>query len=213
MKKMTCIILGEQEMIAKQKLLARGIQLEVISIAWMALEFVLGVSAGLQAGSILLIAFGLDALLEVIAGGVLIWRLRAEYDGADNERVLTVERRASKIVKAILLLLATYVIVTSVINLVQHEVPGESGIGLVVAIASVVLMPVMTTMKRRLGAQIGSEALCEDAMCNVACAVLAALVLLGMLLTALFGLWWADAVAAVIFAIYIGREGLELFEK
>ena len=70
MKKMTCIILGEQEMIAKQKLLARGIQLEVISIAWMALEFVLGVSAGLQAGSILLIAFGLDARLEVIAGGV-----------------------------------------------------------------------------------------------------------------------------------------------
>ena len=82
-------------MIVKQKLLAKGIQLEVISIAWMALEFVLGLSAGLQAGSILLIAFGLDALLEVIAGGVLIWRLRAEYDGADNERVLTVERRAS----------------------------------------------------------------------------------------------------------------------
>ena len=133
-------------MIAKQKLLAKGIQLEMVSIAWMALEFVLGVSAGLQAGSILLIAFGLDALLEVIAGGVLIWRLRAEYDGADNERVLVVERRASKIVKAILLLLATYVIVTSVINLVQHEVPGESGVGLIVAIASVVLMPVMTTL-------------------------------------------------------------------
>ncbi|WP_245299352.1 hypothetical protein [Weissella confusa] len=82
----------------RQKLLARGIQLEVISMAWMAIEFVLGVSAGIHAGSILLIAFGLDAFLETVAGGILIWRLRAEYNGADAKTVARVERTASRLV-------------------------------------------------------------------------------------------------------------------
>ena len=98
-------------------------------------------------------------------------------------------------------------------NLINHEMPAESGVGLVIAIMSVILMPIMTTMKRRIGDRIQSEALRDDAMCNVTCAVLAGLVLGGMVLTALFGLWWADAVAAILFAIYVGREGLELFEK
>ncbi|MBJ7647486.1 cation transporter [Weissella confusa] len=197
----------------RQKLLARGIQLEVISMAWMAIEFVLGVSAGIHAGSILLIAFGLDAFLETVAGGILIWRLRAEYNGADAKTVARVERTASRLVKEILLLLSGYVLITSIMNLINHEMPAESGVGLVIAIMSVILMPIMTTMKRRIGDRIQSEALRDDAMCNVTCAVLAGLVLGGMVLTALFGLWWADAVAAILFAIYVGREGLELFEK
>ena len=88
----------------------------------------------------------------------------------------------------------------------------ESGVGLVIAIMSVILMPIMTTMKRRISDRIQSEALRDDAMCNVTCAVLAGLVLGGMVLTALFGLWWADALTN-LFAIYVGREGLELFEK
>lgn len=187
----------------------QSLQTEYFSTTWMAFEFVVGFYSGLKAGSILLIAFGLDSFLEIIAGSTLIWRLRKENNGAPEAEIERAEKRSSRIVGSILLLLAVYVTATSLFNLFTHQAADTSVSGIAIAIASVILMPFLTMRKRRLGKAIHSDALIEDGMCNITCAYMAGTVLIGALVTALFGWWWVDSVAALVLVYFIASEGLE----
>lgn len=190
----------------------RGIRTEIFSTGWMAFEFLVALYSGITAGSILLVAFGLDSCLEIIAGGTLIWRLRKEARGASAATIQRAERRSSLIVGTVLVLLALYVVGVSVVNLVTHQTAEASWSGLAIAGASVVLMPLLTLRKRALGRQLHSAALMEDGMCNITCAYMAGTVLVGALLTLLFNWWWADSVAALVLVYFIASEGWEALQ-
>lgn len=193
-------------------LVTQSLHTEYFSTAWMAFEFMVGFYSGLKAGSILLIAFGLDSFLEIISGSTLIWRLRKENAGAPAAEIENAERRSSLIVGSVLLLLSVYVVGVSLFNLFAHQAADTSFSGIAIAIASVILMPVLTLKKRSLGKSLHSDALVEDGMCNITCAYMAATVLIGGLLTTLFNWWWVDSVAALILVYFIASEGWESFQ-
>lgn len=190
-------------------LIQQGIKTEYFSTGWMALEFGVALYAGITAGSILLVAFGLDSFLEIISGGTLIWRLKKEVNGASPSVIKRAERRSLILVGTILLALAVYVVGVSLYNLVTQTAADTSLTGLLIASASVILMPCLTWRKRRLGQRVHSAALIEDGLCNITCAYMAGTVLLGALLTALFNWWWADSLAALVLVYFIASEGTE----
>lgn len=194
-------------------LVNRGLRTEYFSTTWMAFEFMVGLYSGIKAGSILLIAFGLDSFLEIISGSTLIWRLKKQAGGAPAAEINRAEQKSSLIVGSVLLLLALYVTGVSLYNLVTHQASDSSLSGMAIAIASVILMPVLTIRKRALGKSLHSDALTEDGMCNITCAYMAGTVLIGALLTALFNWWWADSIAALILVYFIASEGWESFQE
>ncbi|UQS84628.1 cation transporter [Apilactobacillus apisilvae] len=190
-------------------LVNKSIKIEYLSTAWMAIEFVIALYSGIMAKSILLIAFGLDSFLEIIAGSMLIWRLKKQINGASNESIEKAERITSILVGIILILLSIYVTITSLMNLFGHGVADDSFSGIIIAILSLIIMPFFIIKKRQYGKALNSKALIEDSYCNVTCAYIAGTVLVGVVLNALFGLWWADSVAALILVYFIFSEGLE----
>ena len=192
----------------KQNYYRQGIMVEVFSLGWMILEFVVGCWSGWRACSLLLVAFGLDSLFEIISGGALFWRLNVTSRRSPSE-VARVERRAGRIVSWCLLALAVYIGVTSGYNLVNHQGAESSLVGMLMALASLICMPLLMMVKLRVARKINSSALREDAMCNLTCAYTAAAVLVGNVLTAWQGWWWSDSVFSLLLIIFIVKEGLE----
>jgi divalent metal cation (Fe/Co/Zn/Cd) transporter len=184
----------------------RGLNLEYFTVAWNLLEAAVALASGALAGSIALISFGLDSLIEVSSGGILLWRLHADQDEQRRERV---ERKALKLVGSSLLLLAAYVTGDSVLSLVRREVPERSLPGIALAIASLLAMPLLARAKRRVASALGSSALHADSRQTDICAYLSAILLLGLLLNAAFGWWWADPVAGLAMVPLIAYEGSE----
>ena len=181
---------------------ARG--LAYVTIAWNSVEAVVAVTAGLAAGSIALVGFGLDSLVEVFAGSVVLWRLR----GTGEER----ERRAQRLIAVSFFALAAYVVAESVRDLVVSSEAGESGVGIVLAAVSLAVMPALGLVKRRVATQLGSRALLADAAETLLCSYLSAVLLLGLVLNAAIGWWWADPLAAMAIAFLAFREGREAWE-
>lgn len=184
----------------------RGLNLEYFTVAWNLLEAAVALASGALAGSIALISFGLDSLIEVSSGGILLWRLHADQDEQRRERV---ERKALKLVGLSLLLLAAYVTGDSVLSLVRREVPERSLPGIALAIASLLTMPLLARAKRKVASALGSSALQADSRQTDICAYLSAILLLGLLLNAAFGWWWADPVAGLAMVPLIAYEGSE----
>ncbi len=184
----------------------RGLGLEYFTVAWNLVEAAVALAFGAVAGSIALIGFGLDSLIEVSSGGVLLWRLRADQDEKRRERV---ERSALKLVGWSLLLLAAYVAGDSVVSLVRREAPERSLPGIALAIASLIAMPLLARAKRRVASALGSSALQADSRQTDICAYLSAVLLLGLLLNAAFRWWWADPVAGLVMVPLIAYEGSE----
>ena len=180
--------------------------MEYFTVAWNVLEAAVALVSGAVAGSIALIGFGLDSLIEVSSGGVLLWRLQADHDA---ERRETVERTALKLVGWSLLLLAAYVAGDSVVSLVRREAPARSLPGIALAIASLIAMPLLARAKRRVASELRSSALHADSRQTDICAYLSAILLLGLLLNAAFGWWWADPAAGLVMAPLIAYEGSE----
>jgi divalent metal cation (Fe/Co/Zn/Cd) transporter len=187
-------------------LVHRGKLLEYATIGYNSLEGVIAIAAGLVAGSIALVGFGFDSVIEVISGAALLWRLHADVDEGKRERV---EQRALRIVGASFLLLAAYVTYDAGKALLRREPPDESMIGIAIAALSLVVMPFLVRAKRRVAAAIGSKALAADATQTALCTYLSAILLAGLLLNATVGWWWADPVAALVMVPIIVREGLE----
>ncbi|HEV3468790.1 MAG TPA: cation transporter [Pyrinomonadaceae bacterium] len=185
----------------------RGLRLEYLTVGWNMLEAAVSVAAGVTAGSIALVGFGADSVVEVSSGLVLLWRLRAEArDAGRRERV---EQRALRLVGICFLALAAYVVFEAVTSLVRREEPEASGVGIVVAALSLVVMPLLARAKRRVAARLGSGALAADSRQTDLCAYLSAILLGGLALNALLGWWWADPAAALLMTPLIAREGVE----
>jgi divalent metal cation (Fe/Co/Zn/Cd) transporter len=184
----------------------RGVNLEYFTVAWNLLEAIVALVSGALAGSVALIGFGLDSLIEVSSGGILLWRLHSDHD---EERREAVERRALKLVGASLLALAAYVAGDSLVNLVRQEAPERSLPGVALAIVSLVVMPLLARAKRRVASVIGSKALHADSRQTDICVYLSAILLLGLLLNMALGWWWADPAAGLLMAPLIGYEGTQ----
>jgi divalent metal cation (Fe/Co/Zn/Cd) transporter len=183
----------------------RGRRLEYFTIAWNSLEAVIALVAGWMAGSIALVGFGVDSVIEVISGATLLWRMWADLDLLRRERN---EKRALMIVGLCFLALAVYVGYESVRNLVQRHAPERSLVGIAVACVSVVVMPSLSRAKTKIGNALASGAMHADAKQAEFCAYLSAILLGGLLFNALFGLWWADPIAALLMAPLIAKEGI-----
>lgn len=180
-------------------------------MAYNALEGVLALAAGVSAGSVALIGFGLDSYLELASSGALFWRLRLESRGASRERVERTERRVHRLVGATFVALAIYVSAQSGWILWTHRVPEESALGIGLAIASLIAMPLVAWGKLRAADELGSAALRAEAKETLACSYLSLTLLAGLVANAAAGWWWADPAAALLMVPWLvveGREGL-----
>lgn len=192
----------------RQAALDRGRRLEYVTICWNSLEALASIAAGIFAGSIALVGFGLDSVIETSSGLALLWRLRHA-----NERSAEVRERAEKIALRIVgvsfLALSVYVLVDAGHALWKREAPEESIFGIIIAALSLLVMPLLARAKRRVARSLNSNALHADSRQTDICAYLSAILLLGLGLNALLGWWWADPVAGLIMVPIIAREGVE----
>ena len=184
----------------------RGKRLEYFTIAWNSLEGIVAVVAGILAGSISLVGFGVDSFIEVTSGTALLWRLSVDAEEHHRERI---ERVTLRIVGACFLSLAAYVGYEAASNLVEKKAPEHSLPGVILACVSLVVMPLLSRAKRHVGARLKSAAMNADAKQTEFCTYLSAILLGGLLLNMVFDLWWADPVAALIMVPIIGKEGVD----
>jgi divalent metal cation (Fe/Co/Zn/Cd) transporter len=194
------------------KAVRSGVRLEVITVAWMAAEAVLAIGAGLAARSVLLTAFGFDSVIELLSGVTLLWRLSSEARGSSPRTMEAVEKRATVISAALLVLLCAYLLLVGLAGLATRLHPAGSWLGVAVAAAAVLVMPLLAWRKRRANAVIGSAALRADVAETVTCAYMAAATLAGAGLNLLFGLWWAEYVAALALLVFIVIETREALQ-
>jgi divalent metal cation (Fe/Co/Zn/Cd) transporter len=181
----------------------RGRRLEYFTVGWNLLEAFVSLAAGLAAGSIALIGFGIDSLIETSSGVVLLWRLR---EGEEGERR---ERLALKLVGWSLLALAAYVGFEAAQALILREEPERSWPGIIIAALSLIVMPLLARAKRKVALGINSRALVADSKQTDICAYLSAILLGGLMLNAFLGWWWADPLAGLIMVPMIAKEGWE----
>jgi divalent metal cation (Fe/Co/Zn/Cd) transporter len=174
--------------------------LAYVTIGWNTVECVVAVGAGMAAGSIALVGFGLDSLVEVFAGGVVLWRLRTE----DESR----ERRALRLIGLSFFALAAYVVAESARDLVAGAESEESAVGIGLAVVSLLVMPALAVAKRRTGDALGDAVVVADSTETLLCSYLSVVLLAGLLLSGA-GLWWADPLAALVIAALAVREGRE----
>ena len=189
-----------------------GVRLEIVTVVWMVVEASLAIGAGVVARSVLLTTFGADSLIELLSGGLLLWRLDAESTGGDLERVERTEIAATRLSAALLVALCFYVVATSAAGLFAHVEPDRSFLGLGVAAAALVVMPALAHGKRRVNRVLESSALRADIAETTVCAGMAATVLLGVALHASLGWWWAEYAAAVGLLGWLVVETREVLE-
>jgi divalent metal cation (Fe/Co/Zn/Cd) transporter len=198
--------MGGELTVDRTNLARRGRRLEYFTIGWNVLEGLVAVIAGMMAGSVSLLGFGVDSFIEVTSGAVLLWRMNVD---ADAERREANERIALQIVGLCFLALVAYVAYESIGDLIRQKAPEHSIPGIVLACASLVVMPLLSRAKQKVGRALGSAAMHADARQTEFCVYLSAILLTGLFLNALFGLWWADPLAALIMTPIIAKEGLE----
>ena len=195
----------ETAILERTTVVRHGRRLEYFTIAWNALEGLVAVVAGAIAGSISLVGFGIDSFIEVASGSVLLWRMSVD---AEVQRRELNEKRALRIVGLCFLLLAAYIAYESALDLWSRRASDHSIPGIVLACASLVVMPLLSRAKRKVGRALGSAAMHADAKQTEFCTYLSAILLAGLLLNAFFGLWWADPVAGLIMVPIIAKEGV-----
>jgi divalent metal cation (Fe/Co/Zn/Cd) transporter len=182
----------------------RGLYLEYLTIAWCVVEAGVSIWSGVAARSIALVGFGLDSAIEVFAALVVVWQLH----GVSEER----KRRALRLIAVTFFVLAAYVLAESVRDLVMRVEAQESVAGIVVTAAALVVMPLLAWAKRRVGKKLDNPVLMAEATESALCALLSGATLVGLLLNAALGWWWADPVAALVVAVLAVKEGREAWE-
>ena len=192
---------------AASRLARTGAWLVGGTLAYNLIEAGIALWAGAEAGSIALLGFGADSLIEVAAACVLLWRLLIEARSEDSERVERAEHRVHRFIGLTFLLLALYVVTQSVITLAVVDPPRESLVGVVLAAASLAIMPLISWGKLRVARRLQSEALRAEAKETLACAYLSLALLLGLLLNAVAGWWWADPAVALFMVPWLVKRG------
>lgn len=193
-------VVAEDEVVSLRR---RALWLVGATAAYNVVEGVVAVWSGAVSGSVALVAFGLDSGIECVAAAALVWRLAAQSDTGYREMV------ARKVVGATFMLLALYVAVQSTRTLVGGNIPGESLIGIVLGVLSLLVMPAVALAKLRAASKLESKALRAEALETLACAYLTVTLLGGLVLNATLGWWWADPIAAALMIPWLLREGLE----
>lgn len=192
--------------VSRQGLVRRSLFLNYSTLAYNSLEGLVAIAAGLAAGSIALVGFGLDSLIEVSASLAALWRL---YHDDDERHRARAEQVTLRIIGALFLALAAYVTVDALRALYTRSAPDESLVGIVLAALSLGVMPLLARAKGRVALALGSGALVAEARQTLFCTYLSAILLAGLLLNAAVGWWWADPIAALVMVPIIAKEGLE----
>ncbi len=190
----------------KTALIKKALLINWILIVYNVIEAVASVAFGMRAESIALVGFGLDSVIEVSSAAILVWRL--SHKGTLEEEGKK-EKKALFLVGVTFFLLAAYVGYESIMKLWQGEKPQASLAGVIIATLSILIMPSLGLVKRKIARQIGSKALEADAMETIICSYLSGVLLVGLALNWLFGLWWADPAAGLVMIYFLVKEGRE----
>ncbi|MGB2698332.1 MAG: cation diffusion facilitator family transporter [Candidatus Zixiibacteriota bacterium] len=182
------------------------------TVAYNILEGVVSILAGILAGSIALVGFGLDSFVESLSGGVMIWRFK-QHGKISEEEEEKVEKRAVKLVGYTFFVLGVYVLYESVKKLYFGEIPNPSLLGIIIAIISLIVMPVLFYMKYQTGKAIKSRSLIADSKETLACMFLSGALLIGLGLNYLFGLWQADPIVGLVIVVFLFKEGYETLKE
>ena len=191
---------------ARPVLVHRGLVLNYVTLGYNSLEGLIAIAAGLAAGSIALVGFGLDSLIEVSASLAALWRLYRDRDERHRARV---ERSTLRIIGILFLALAAYVAFDATQALYTRTPPDESLVGIILAAVSLAVMPLLARAKRRVALALNSGALVAESRQTLFCTYLSAILLAGLVLNAAVGWWWADPIAALVMVPIIAKEGLE----
>ena len=186
----------------QQQLRARALRLSYFTVAYNVVEGVASVVAGLLAGSVALVGFGLDSFVESLSGGIMIWRF-----GGRSGRAEAREKRAIRLVGYTFWVLGAYVLWESAEKLLRGERPEATALGIAIPLVSLLVMPVLYVAKRRTAERLGSRSLAADSRQTLACMGMSVAVLAGLALNRLFGLWQADPVIGLLIAGLLFREG------
>ena len=191
---------------AKSDHIRKGRILEYITVTWDVLEALGSIVAAILSGSVALLSYGIDSVIEVSSGSILLWRLQEGEKGEEREQL------AARLVGISLFALSAYILYDAGSSLLLHQPPETSYLGIVIAAISVVVMPLLARAKRKVAKGISSKAMHADSKQTDICAYLSAILLVGLALNAAFGWWWADPVSALIMIPIIVHEGKEAFE-
>jgi divalent metal cation (Fe/Co/Zn/Cd) transporter len=194
------------QVIPREILAQRGKRLEYFTIGWNTLEGLVAVLSGAAAGSVSLMGFGIDSFIEVLSGSTLLWRMSVDSDAERREQN---ERLALRIVGACFAALAVYVGYEALHDLITRDAPRPSLPGILLAIASLIAMPLLSRAKRKVGSGLESAAMHADARQTDFCAYLSFILLIGLLLNKFFGLWWADPLAGLVMVPIIAKEAYD----
>jgi divalent metal cation (Fe/Co/Zn/Cd) transporter len=193
--------------------ISRALRLEYLTVGWNIVEGIIAVTAGILAGSVALLAFGIDSFVESASGSVMVWRLRAERASRlSDEKLDALEHRARRLVAGSLFLLAAWIIFDAGQTLWQRERPDFSPIGVALTGVSLAVMLWLARAKRRVARDLKSRAMEADAFQTTACWWLSLAALVGIGLNGALGWWWADPVAALVIAALVVKEGREAWE-
>lgn len=190
----------------RQAIAERGKRLEYFTIVWNTLEGLVALIAGALAGSISLVGFGVDSFIEVTSGAALLWRMSVDAEEGTRERN---ERLSLRIVGVCFLALSAYIAYESVSDLISRKAAEHSLPGIILAVVSLLVMPLLSRAKKQVGKELNSAAMNADAKQTDFCVYLSAILLAGLVLNAALGWWWADPAAALTMVPIIAKEGFD----
>ncbi len=185
---------------------------EYFTIGYNMIEAVASIFFGTLAGSIALVGFGLDSIVESLSGFVLVWRLK-KHDNLSEEEEEKIEKKAVRFVGITFFILGIYVLYESISKIVMQEVPDPSLPGIIIAIISMIIMPVLAYKKYSLGKKMGLASLVADSKETMVCSVLSLALFLGLAGNYFWGFWLADPIAGIVIVVFLFKEGLELLNE
>lgn len=191
----------------------KALALSLFTVGYNVAEGVIAIFASSQSGSTALLGFGLDSFVESLSGLVMVWRFWKFDPKADEEDFERIEKKAARMVAYTFFVLGAYVVFDAGHALYIQESPETSIIGIVLAVASLVVMPVLFVLKYHLGKSIGSQSLVADSKETLACLFLSIALLVGLGVHSIWQVWWIDSAAALVIAVLIFREGVETWRE
>jgi len=196
----------------KENLQKRALWLSYLTVGYNILEGGISILAGWLAGSIALVGFGLDSVVESLSGGVMIWRFRP-HPGLTEAEEDRLEKKAIRLVGYTFFILAAYVLYESLKKLLTQEAPAPSLLGIIIAAISLVVMPGLFYLKYQTGKSLGSVSLMTDSKQTLVCAMLSLALLIGLGLNYLYGIWQADPIIGIIIVAVLVREGFTALKE
>ncbi|TAL62555.1 MAG: hypothetical protein EPN88_13180 [Bacteroidetes bacterium] len=184
----------------------KALMLSYFTVGYNIIEGVVSIAAGIIANSIALVSFGIDSFIESFSGGVMIWRFR-KHENLTEEQVEKMEQKAIKFVGYSFIILGLYVLYESGSKLYFQEKPDPSLLGIMIAVLSLIIMPLLAHMKHSTGKKLNSRSLVADSKQTYICTIMTITLLIGLALNFFYGIWWADPAVGVIIALFLFKEG------